>query len=72
MCSLASISQRENPNAIFASDKIGNLDDLVDAVANMTTNDAGYELNISTTSDTQVEFASNLDKITHISNGDTH
>ena len=34
----------------------------------MTINDVGYEFNALTTSETQVEFASNSDGITHTSN----
>ena len=34
----------------------------------MTIEDVGYELNVDTTSDTQVEFASGPDRITHINN----
>ena len=49
-CSLASSSQRGNFNGIFASDNIENSDKIIDTVANMTTNDAGYELNTLTTS----------------------
>ena len=57
---------------IFASEKLENLDNLVNAVANMTINGVIYELNTATTSDAQFEFASNTDKITHTRNGDTH
>ena len=40
--SLASISHREKPNIIFASENIENLDKLVDTVANTTTSNVGY------------------------------
>ena len=65
--SLASNTQRENPNAEFASEKLENSDYLVDAVANMKINNVGYELNAATASDAQVEFLSNKDKFTHTS-----
>ena len=54
MCSLASSSQRENSNAVFASEKLENSDDIVDAVSNMTINDVRCELNTATASDAQV------------------
>ena len=67
--------QRENPNAMFASEKLENSNDLVNAVAsfeNMTINDVGYELNTETTSEAHVELASNPDVINHTKNGITH
>ena len=67
-----SSSLRENPNAIFASKKLDILDNTVDAVVNMTINDVGYELNIETASDAQVEFAIHPDKSTHTRNRDNH
>ena len=72
MCSLAPSSQRENQNAIFASEKLENLDDLVNAVKNMKINDVGYQLNTATASDSQVKFVINTYKITYTSNGDNH
>ena len=48
------------------------MDELVDAVTNMTINDVGYELNAATASDAQVGFARNPEKNTHTSNGITH
>ena len=57
---------------IFASEKQENLDILVKAVVNMKINDIRYELNSATTIDTQVEFGSNPDKITHTRNGINH
>ena len=59
-------------NRIFASEKLENSDDIFDAVANITINDVGYKLKISTASDTHVKFAGNPDKITHTINVDTH
>ena len=38
----ASIAQRENKNAILTIEKIEKLDELVDAVNNLTINNAGY------------------------------
>ena len=70
--SLAFIPQRENLNAIFASEKLENLNKPTKAVVNMAINDAVYELNTATASDAQVKFASNPDAITHTSNGINH
>ena len=72
MCILASSSQRENSNVIFAIEKLENSGHLVDALENMTINDIGYELNTETASETQVKFVSNPDKIIHTSNKYTH
>ena len=52
--SLDSSSQREKLNAIFASEKLENSDNIVNAVTNMTINDVKYELNTATDSDSQV------------------
>ena len=41
----------KNTNAILASEKLEILDDLVDAVVNMTINIVGYELSAATVSD---------------------
>ena len=71
MFSIESSAQRENLNAIFASDNIENSDELVNAFANMIINDIRYEINAATLSDAQVEFAGDPDKITHTSNGIT-
>ena len=46
--SIASSTQRENLNAIFASKKIVNSDYLVNVVTKMTTNNIRYELNTAT------------------------
>ena len=56
-------------NAIFTSEKLEKLDKLVNAVKNMTINNTGYELNIATPSDAQVDLAINPDTVTHTSNG---
>ena len=71
MFSIESSAQRENLNAIFVSDNIENLDELVNAFANTIINDIRYEINAATLSDAQVEFAGDPDKITHTSNGIT-
>ena len=72
MFSLVSIPQRENPNAIFANDKLEVSYKLVNIVANTTINDVGYELNATTESDTQVKFAIDPEKNTYTSNGINH
>ena len=72
VCSLSSSLQRNNSNTIFASEKLENSDNKVDAVKNMTINNVGYELNTATASDAQIYFASNPDKSTHTSNGDNY
>ena len=70
--SLVISPQREILNAIFLGEKLWNWNNLVNAVANITINEVGYELNTATASDAQVEFASNLDKSTHTRNVITH
>ena len=62
-------SQRENPNAIFTSEKLEKLDELVDAFKNLKINDAGYELNTATASGAQGNCTSDPDTVTHTSNG---
>ena len=69
------IPQRENSNAIFASDKLQNSNNLVNAVAifdNITINDVVYELNAATVSDSQVEFARDSNGINHTNNRINH
>ena len=66
----ASISQRENANAVFTSDNLENLDKLVDAVNNLTVNDAKYyQSKTATESDAQVNLTSDPETVTHTSNG---
>ena len=72
MFSITFSQQRENLNAIFASKKLESSKEIVNAVANMTINNVGYELNAAIVSDAQVEFVSNLDGITCTKNGITH
>ena len=57
---------------IFVSEKLENSNKLVNTVANTRINDVRYKLNAATTSDAQVEFASDPDRITHTNNGITH
>ena len=64
----ASSSQRENLNTVFTSDKLEKLDNLVDAINNLTMNDAGYELNKATASDAQGNLTNSSDAVTHTSN----
>ena len=71
-CSLESSSQRENSNAIFASEKLENSCNIVDAFKNMTIHDDLYELNTETASDAQVKFSINPDKSAYTSDGITH
>ena len=52
-------SQIQNSNVLFTSEKRENLDGLVDAVKNLTINDAGYELNTATVSGAQGDLTSN-------------
>ena len=72
MFSITPSTQREILNAVFASEKLENLDGLVDAVVNMKINNIKYQLNAAILSDAQVKFASDPEKITHTSNGITH
>ena len=58
--SLASNTPRDNANAIFTNEKIDKLDELVDEVKNLTTNDAKYyESNTATASDAQCHLTGN-------------
>ena len=50
-----------------AIDKLGNSNEIVNA--NTRIHDAVYELNATTVSDAQVEFASDPEKNTHTNNG---
>ena len=60
--------QRENPNEIFTSEKLDKLEELVDAVKNLTINDAKYyESSTATASDTQGDLTSNPETVTHTS-----
>ena len=66
----ASNAQRQNGNAIFTSEKLDKLDELVDAVNNLTINDAKYyESNTATASDVQGYLTRNPETFTHTING---
>ena len=65
----ASISQVENADAIFTRENLDKLDELVNEINNLTINDAGYELNKATASDSQVGITSNPDTVAHTSSG---
>ena len=59
-------------NAIFASEKLENSNELVNAVANMTIKNFIYEINSATACDAQVKFSSDPDRINHTNNVITH
>ena len=54
---------------IFTSYKLDKSDKLVDAINNLTINDARYELNKATASDAQGNLTSDPDPVSHTSNG---
>ena len=63
-------TQRENANVIFTSEKLDKLDELVDAVNNLTINDAKYyDSNTATASDAQGNLTINPETATHTSSG---
>ena len=63
-------TQRGNENTIFTSEKLDKSDDLVNAVKNLTINDAiYYESNTATANDAQGDITCNLETGTHTSNG---
>ena len=67
--SYASNTQRENANAIFTSEKLDKLDALVDAVNNLTINNAKYyESNTATAGDAQGDLTQYLETFSHTSN----
>ena len=62
--------QRENASAIFKSEKLDKLDELVDAVNNLTINYSKYyESNTATASDAQGNLTSDPETVTHTING---
>ena len=68
--SRASNTQRDIANAILASDKLDKSDELVDAVKDLTINNAKYyESNTMTTSDAQGDTIRNMETFNHTSNG---
>ena len=54
---------------IFTSENLYKSDELVEAINNLTINDALYELNKATTSNSQGNLTSNTDIVIHTSNG---
>ena len=63
-------TQRENINTIFTSEKLDNLDKLVEAVKKLTINYAKYyESNTAAASDAQGNLTHNLETVNHTSNG---
>ena len=63
-------SKRENTNMVFTTEELEKLEKLVGAVNNLTINDAKYnESNTATVNDAQVNLTSNLETVTHTSNG---
>ena len=66
----ASISHRENLNGVLTSDKLKKLDEIVNAINNLTINDARYyESNTATKSDVKGDLTRNPETVTHTSNG---
>ena len=63
-----SSSQRENPGAIFTSQKLDKLDKLFDAINKSTINDSIYELSKATASDEHGNRTRNPDTVTNTSN----
>ena len=62
-------SQIENLDAIFTSDNLDRSNEPVNAINNLKINNARYELKTTTTSDAQGNLTSDLDTVTHTSNG---
>ena len=62
-------TQRENINAIFTSENLDELEELVDTVNNLIINDSEYyESNTATASDTQGNLTHNPETVTHTIN----
>ena len=55
-------------DAIFTNENLDKLDNLVNAINNLTINDARYELNKATASDAQGNLTNSSDAVTHTSN----
>ena len=66
--SFASISQRKKFEHNIYKLEAKKSDELVNVVNNLTINDAEYELNIATASDTKGDLMSFPDTVTHTSN----
>ena len=64
----ASSSKREKPNIIFTGKNLGKPYEIVDAVKNMTINDAVHELKTATASDAHDDITSNPDTVNHTRN----
>ena len=65
----ASSAQRENVNAIFTSEKLEKLDELVESVKNLTINDTKYyDSSTVPASDSQGGLTSDPETVTHTSN----
>ena len=61
-------TQRDNANAIFTNEKLAKSDEMADTIKDFTINDAKYyESNSGTASDTQGDFTSNPETVTHTS-----
>ena len=59
-------TQGENAKTIFTSENIDKSDELVDAVKNLTVNDAKYyESNVATASDAKGDLTRNTETVTH-------
>ena len=69
MFSHASISQIENLDAIFTSEKLEKLDKLVEAINNLTINISGYAFSTATKNDALGNLTSDPDTVTHNING---
>ena len=62
-------AQRENSNVIFTSEKLEKSEELVDAVKNLTVNDAKYyDSNTATVRDEQVNITSDPETVSHTCN----
>ena len=63
-------TQRENANTIFKIEKLDKSDELIDALNNLTINDAEYyKSNTATASDAQGDITHNPETVTHTING---
>ena len=69
ICSVLCWVHREK---IRTSEKLENLNDLLNAVVHVTINKVAYDITAVNTSDAQVKYASDPDRIIHTSNGITH
>ena len=66
----ASNAKKENPNAIFTSENLNKLGELVNTVKNLTINDAKYyESDAGTVSEAQIDLTRDPETVTHTSKG---